>query len=106
MTPEEENAELKNQLRNISTAFVALTAHQYSQIQQTADNKAVSTMLQIIAGKCGIDGTAFQVAFKTAKSLYLDQELSELTHTDPALAALLDDRKLEDVPTAPEDADL
>ena len=106
MTPEEEIANLKEQLHSISTSFVALTAHQYSMLYQKAENNAISVMLQIIADNCGIDGSKFQEAFTTAKDLSLDQELSKMTLKNPALAALLDDRNLEDVPTSPEDKGL
>jgi hypothetical protein len=102
MTPEEENKILKQRLEDMSLSMVALTAQQYEQLQRKTAEDGATMILSVVSDRFNINLDSLLDTYKFAKEIVLDRQLSEMTKIDPSLAALLDDREVEDVPTFPE----
>jgi hypothetical protein len=103
MSPEEENENLKKQLQEMSTAFVALTAYQQEILMHEATKSGVIITLKFMAEKFDMSEESLISTYDYARSITLDRSLSDLEKANPYLAAVLDNRDSDEVPTFPED---
>jgi CRISPR/Cas system CSM-associated protein Csm2 small subunit len=82
-------------LRELVATSVAQTTRQ---TRGDAEKSAIADMLIMLATKLGIPKGRFIAEFRERINQSLDSAMRRIEDSDPSLAAMLDDRELEEIP--------
>ncbi len=102
MTPEEEIQSLKEKVDNLSAAFISISSYTLKELEQDSQIDALKSTVRYVCQEQGMKDEVFFKIFKAALDIYMDHHLRKIEDGDPALAALVDQRLLKDVPTSRE----